>query len=457
MPYIKVNPSALSSMSEMLWSSSSRVSRIGGDFSSAARRLDWDVRSASGIQRRIDRINSALEEQARMLEKMRSFIGDARSKYASVQNAYSGGGKSGGAGSTRSFAARTEKSWFDSVEEAFRSAIGDLKNGICAGASAIANNLSDCRAYWVDNWNNKGWVYKAVKATGAVVSIVGSAAVVVSAIGSAIASGGLTVPVAAAILLTMYNGNSIANRVADLCNLFGGDIDQVGKTNLLKTACKWVGGKAGELAGYKEAGEKAGEIVYTIGSVGSTVLSLQAVIGKVKQTDALELGNSAKSAFSAIKNAWTQNAAAAFEEVKYAASGLGYIAAQAPIHEVGMQICLLKGELSILTPVMKQVGVISKAVGEATKLIDAGIDVINLSNEAGFPDVPSDLLPEKILKPGEVVETLETIAGIPANDSSVIEDFKKANVAEGVKSIQEIVDGLVDAREAWDFVARTST
>ena len=114
MPYIKVSPSALSSMSETLRNSSSKVGQIESDFSGVARKLDWDVRSASDIQRRMDRINGELEEQARMLSKMHTFIGNAKSKYEFVQGKYSGGsGASGGAGSSRGF------SFGDQVKQSF--------------------------------------------------------------------------------------------------------------------------------------------------------------------------------------------------------------------------------------------------------------------------------------------------------------------------------------------------
>lgn len=85
MPYIKVSPSALSSMSETLRNSSSKVGRIESDFSGVARKLDWDVRSASDIQRRMDRIIDALENHASMLGDMRSFIGEAKRKYEAAQ------------------------------------------------------------------------------------------------------------------------------------------------------------------------------------------------------------------------------------------------------------------------------------------------------------------------------------------------------------------------------------
>lgn len=86
MPYIKVSPNALSSMSETLRNSSSKVGQIEGDFSGVARKLDWDVRSASDIQRRMDRIIDELEEQAKLLGKMRIFIAEtAIKKYAAAQ------------------------------------------------------------------------------------------------------------------------------------------------------------------------------------------------------------------------------------------------------------------------------------------------------------------------------------------------------------------------------------
>ncbi len=478
MPYIKVSPSALISISETLRNNSSKVGRIEGDFASVARRLDWDVRSASDIQRRIDRIKSELDDQARMLKKMYSFVGNAKQKYASAQsNARISGvnGSKSSVGSSSILSANSDKkSWLDSLGDSFRSAIDSLKNGICAGVNAVSRNLNECKAYWVNNWNSKGWFYKTVKATGAVLSIVGSVAIAVSAIGAAIASGGAAAPVAVAVLLTLYNGNSVANSVADLCNIFGGDVNQVGQTNFLKSGLKLGFGKAGELVGYREAGEKVGEIVYTAGSVASTVLSLRQLVGKVIQTDSLELGNSVKSAASAIKGAWTQNAAATFEEAKIGISGLTHIATKVPLREVGLQVKLLTGHLSSLESTiqgmqllstMKQVSMISETVGTATKLIDTGVDVLNLSNEAWFSIThkgdASATPPARILKSDEAFgQIIESVTGISENDMAPINELdgvKPSKIREGVMTIQEIVDGIVEAKEAWNFVNRTST
>ncbi len=93
MPYIRVSPSALSSMSETLRNSSSKVGRIENDFSAIAGKLDWDVRAASDIQRRLNQITGELEDQTRRLDKMYVFIGNAQQKYSKVQNGTNSDGK----------------------------------------------------------------------------------------------------------------------------------------------------------------------------------------------------------------------------------------------------------------------------------------------------------------------------------------------------------------------------
>lgn len=84
MPYIKVNPSALASISETLRKNSTKVGQIESDFSRIANRLDWDVRSASDIQKRMTEISRTLDTQANRLQKMQAFIVDSMGKYGSV-------------------------------------------------------------------------------------------------------------------------------------------------------------------------------------------------------------------------------------------------------------------------------------------------------------------------------------------------------------------------------------
>lgn len=362
-------------------------------------------------------------------------------------------------------------SWFDSLSEKLKSAIDGLKDGIQAGVGAFATSLSNCKAYVLDNWENKGWIYKAVKTTGAVLNILGSAAAVVTAVSAAVASGGAALPVATAVLIGLYKGNSIANSVTDLYNLWCGDIEQVGEVNWLKTGAKDLGGYVGGMLGYEQAGEKVGEIIYTVGSVASEALSLRQLVGKIIQTDSLELGNSVKSAASAIKGAWAQNASATFEEAKIGAQGIWHIATKVPIQEVGLQWSLLKGHLSGLESTVqgmkllsgfKQIGIVSDAVSTANKFIDAGVDVLNLSREAVHSVVhkgdASALAPEKVLKIDEIKDRLiQTVTGITESEMSVMDDFSQADIGEGKNQIEKIVDGLREIQQGWKFVARTRT
>jgi len=115
-----------------------------------------------------------------------------------------------------------------------------------------------------------------------------------------------------------------------------------------------------------------------------------------------------------------------------------------------------------LLSTMKQVSVVSEAVGTATKLIDTGVDVMNLSNEALYSIVhkgdAAATPPVKILKSDEAMDQIfESATGISKSDMPPVDEIKEANVHEGIKSFKDIVEGIVDAKEAWDFVARTST
>ncbi len=403
----------------------------------------------------------------RMLTRRFEGLGvqDGLWKYGSAQNGAYGGGISG---------------WFDAFGDKLCSAVDSLKNGICSGIGAVQKFLGDCKAYWEDNWNNKGWIYKTVKATGAVLNIVGSVAVAVSTITAAVAavagSGGaaapVVIPVVTAVLATLYNGNSALNSVADLVNLFGGDINQVGQVNLLKSGLTAAYGKAGELVGYKEAGESVGEMVYTVGGVTSAILSVKQLAGKVIQTNSLNLGKTGTSAANAIKEAWKQNAAPTMKEAKFALSGVKDLFTKTPISQVRLQASLLKGQLAMmestgegmkLLSVIEHAGIVNEATKTATQLVDAGIEVANLTNETLFHIVHNGneaaVEPVKLIKSDEAAKQFEKSAiGIAEKGLDAIVDLKKdrlSQVQKGVNKIQNIVQELVNAKEEWDFYSRT--
>ena len=443
-----------------------------GSMTLAGRR---DARSTMELLRKkAGRVQNYVSETTNGVRRTQALFDDAERRVSAeidavctgkgfVQNA--GGATSGSSGTN------TEKQgWFDSLSDAFRSAIDQMKDGIRAGYGAIVRNLKDCKAYWVDNWNNKGWLYKAVKATGAVLSIVGSAAVITSAIGAAVASGA-GIPIAVAALVGIYSGNSILNSAVDLYNIFGGDINRVGQTNLLKSGAKWVFGGLGGLVGYREAGEKVGEIVYTVGSVASTVLTLRQLVGKVIQTDSLELGNSVQSAASAIKQAWTQNGSATIEEARIGLEGLVHIATKVPVSEVGLQLSLLKGHLSALEgtvkgmkllSVLKQTDMISEAVGAATKIINAGVDVANLSYETwvstAYKGRESEAPDWRILRSDEAIDhAVETITGKPKSDTSFVDDVKNMDVYKGKENIESIVETIRNMMRFQEYKSKART
>lgn len=466
---------------------------VAGDLSHLDTSEEWwsklNVRSSHGsisAQGAVSALRSDLGRVRSYVSGVSSGIRKTRSQFASADSAVSksaeamfvgtgyelNANKAGSEENGASDGSSTgKKSWFESLSERVRDAIDDLKDGIQAGVGAVAKTLSDCKAYWVNNWENKGWIYKAVKTTGAVVNIVGSAAAVVTAVSAAVASGGAALPVATAVLIGIFKGNSIANSVTDLYNLWAGDIEQVGEVNWLKEGAKKLGGYVGGMLGYEQAGEKVGEIVYTVGSVTAEALTLHQLVGKIIQTDSLELGNSVKSAATAIKGAWAQNASATFEEAKIGAQGIWHIATKVPIQEVGLQWSLLKGHLSGLESTIqgmkllsgfKQIGIVSDAVSTANKFIDAGVDVLNLSREAVHNVVhkgdASVLAPKKVLKIDEIKDqVIQTVTGATESEMSAMDDFGDADIVKGKNDLKKIVDGLREIQQGWNFVARTRT
>ncbi len=86
MPTIKVNTSSLgiyeSEMKEIL----SRVNSIMSEFNSVSSRLDWDIRSESNINSRLNIISKELSAESRGISGMQSHLGKAIKKYDAVDN-----------------------------------------------------------------------------------------------------------------------------------------------------------------------------------------------------------------------------------------------------------------------------------------------------------------------------------------------------------------------------------
>ena len=84
MPYIKVNANKLSSFQETLNGIQAKVRRINSDFSSVGGSLDWDVKSSSNINQRINNIKRDLSSEVRSVQNMSAFLVKARSKYVAL-------------------------------------------------------------------------------------------------------------------------------------------------------------------------------------------------------------------------------------------------------------------------------------------------------------------------------------------------------------------------------------
>ncbi len=86
MPYIKVNTNKISRYSNDINSVYTRVNRIKSEFASIGYSLDWDIKSASGINSRIKTIENELSAERSGLKRMQSFLNSTASKYNNVEN-----------------------------------------------------------------------------------------------------------------------------------------------------------------------------------------------------------------------------------------------------------------------------------------------------------------------------------------------------------------------------------
>lgn len=85
MPYIKVNIAKIKNYSSEIASFSTSVRSIKENFNDYAGRLDWDVKSSSNINNRINAISRELETELSSCNKMQSFLLTAAGKYDELE------------------------------------------------------------------------------------------------------------------------------------------------------------------------------------------------------------------------------------------------------------------------------------------------------------------------------------------------------------------------------------
>ena len=235
---------------------------------------------------------------------------------------FGGGGSSGGRGSSRGF--DTEAKWWDKIGhgvaagaadfyEDIKSDVLDFAEDVHDGAKNLAEDIKvgaakvvdwgkDTVNYWVDNYKEKGWVYKTIQTGKAVASIAGAAIATAGLWGLTAGTAGVATPLA--VVGTVYNANTVANAGADLYNIWFGDIEKVGETNILKTTLETAGGAVGKALGDEELGETIGSVAYTAGSITSVVANVSGLAGKVIQTDGVSLEAAAGEVKDGIKGVW---------------------------------------------------------------------------------------------------------------------------------------------------------
>ncbi len=84
MPYIRVDTNKLKNYSSEIASLESRVRNIKQEFSSTANALDWEIKSASNIRSKTDKITRELGTEVSSLNKMENFLSNTARKYAEL-------------------------------------------------------------------------------------------------------------------------------------------------------------------------------------------------------------------------------------------------------------------------------------------------------------------------------------------------------------------------------------
>lgn len=308
MPYIKVNTNKISRYSNDINSVYTRVYKIKSEFASIGYSLDWDIKSASGINNRIKTIENELSAERSGLKRMQSFLNNSATKYNNVENKISAQKKklkstSGSkilkknidmlnqilkdvgkavqkkASEVKNKAINVVKNFYDDATKAMSAVAGTIKTAYQKVSGKVQTTIS----YFTENYQNKGWVYKTIQYGKATVKAAGGVAKVVAGVASIVASAGLSTP--AAVLTCLSGLNDLTNAGFDYAAIYNNDYDRVGSFNALKDGLSWVGGKAGKLLGNEEVGSNIGKGLYYASEVYVGIANLSNAWDKVKQLD----------------------------------------------------------------------------------------------------------------------------------------------------------------------------
>lgn len=455
MAYIKVDINKLEQLESQLNRIPSVINSTASTVRSVRSGLDWDVACEASIDSTLRRIASDLEACKSRMQNTVRFVDSAVQLYSKAEygrkNPYSGGGRSGGGGSSRSFISLAnsyvsqfwdenfnsrrfssvadicaalstspfnllnvyakKKSYFDIIGDIIKDGfdntvdfladqyniakdkIKDLGECIKAdiieasnavienyktGATIIKGTISNWVSPILEDFEAKGTSYRLIKGLNAVVDIAVGTSTLVSAIAGTGITAGLGAP--ATVLIGAYGGNQAVSGFADLFNCITGNVDDVGEVNLLKSFSTGVCGQAGEWFGNRETGESVGEVIYTIGDITSTVVSLTKLSGEIKQAHSYgkTFNQSVEKAKGIFSDA-SKEIAGVFSNAGKAdsISDAGYLLKKCNISNLKYEITMLSKQLPSVCKIVSDAEIVTKGVEKGKKLLDTGIKVVN--------------------------------------------------------------------------------
>lgn len=314
MALIKLTASELEGVQSQISKMSSKASDCANKVSSVRNGLDMEITAKRNIEERLDNIKRDLTKHSEALKLHANILNDVINEFVKTDSSGSilqsatsitdwmngviaggaiGGAIAGGIGipmghtgemynwqtqqqleKIRNAASTCADSSLEKEETGFWGNLWNkgkkAVNSIGDKAKELYGNVvqagKDCvswvgdRVDDVKDWYNEN--EEAIKAFGkGALKVAAGAVTVVGSIAAIVGTGGASIPLT---MLTAVGGiNNIASGAADLIYASQGQYDMVGQTDALKEQVVDGAGEIGKLFGNEEAGEQAGEWLYT--------------------------------------------------------------------------------------------------------------------------------------------------------------------------------------------------
>lgn len=375
MPYIKVNTNKISRYSNDINSVYTRVNRIKSEFASIGYSLDWDIKSASGINNRIKTIENELNAERSGLKRMQSFLNSTSRKYQAIDKSIDEYGKRvktvrkgtstqklseklkdffkdfgkavcKKASEVKNKAIGVVKNFYNDVTEAMNNAARAIQNAYKKVDGAVRTTIN----YFAESYQNKGWVYKTIEYGKATLKGAAGVAKIALGVASIIGTAGLSTP--AAVLTCVSGINDLINTGYDYAAIINNDYDNVGNFNALKDGLSWVGEKVGSALGNEEVGANIGKGIYYASEAYVAIANLSNAWDKVKQldkTNLADLGTELKNLGNTEIDVWK--------------------VLNTDISQLKLNFALAKYEFKTVTDASKNIAVVTGCIGKFANVI----------------------------------------------------------------------------------------